>query len=262
MVLLLPGCTTFSIYDLFPSSAPTGLSETAREVAQPIPVELPRELNKSVHPPYLLEPGDGLLIQPEDLDSPVRLPNDQVVLQDGTIDLGEYGRLLVAGKSLPQVEREVQEVIAQREEEAGWISVRLVNRESKVFYVLGEVNTPGSFPLAGRETALDAILIAGGLTPQASRDGIILVRPTAPPAPRLVLKVCYPAIVQLGDTSTNYQIAAGDRIYVPRGGLCEDLFGTPCEADPASNGGCGHVAARQGNRPPVTLELPVKMVGH
>jgi hypothetical protein len=30
-----------------------------------------------------------------------------------------------------------------------------------------------------------------------------------------VLPICYEEIVQIGDTSTNYQIAAGDRIFVP-----------------------------------------------
>ena len=32
---------------------------------------------------------------------------------------------------------------------------------------------------------------------------------------RVVLPICYDNIVQLGDTSTNYQLAPGDRIFVP-----------------------------------------------
>jgi hypothetical protein len=38
-----------------------------------------------------------------------------------------------------------------------------------------------------------------------------------------VLPICYEEIVQLGDTSTNYQIAAGDRIFVPAKSFWENL---------------------------------------
>jgi hypothetical protein len=39
----------------------------------------------------------------------------------------------------------------------------------------------------------------------------------------VVLPVCYNEIVQLGDTGTNYQIAAGDRIYVASKTFWEDI---------------------------------------
>jgi hypothetical protein len=39
-----------------------------------------------------------------------------------------------------------------------------------------------------------------------------------------VLPICYPEIVQLGDTTTNYQLAPGDRIYVPSKTTCEQIF--------------------------------------
>src|SRR5262249_38083948 len=42
---------------------------------------------------------------------------------------------------------------------------------------------------------------------------------------RVVLPVCYEEVVQLGDTATNYQIAAGDRVFVPARTFCEGLFG-------------------------------------
>jgi polysaccharide export outer membrane protein len=39
----------------------------------------------------------------------------------------------------------------------------------------------------------------------------------------VVLPVCYRQIVQLGDTSTNYQVLPGDRIYVPSMTLHDDI---------------------------------------
>jgi protein involved in polysaccharide export with SLBB domain len=199
--------------------------------AYPQPLALPRELDKRVAPPFVVEPGDVLLVQPADLDSPVRLPGDQAVLPDGTIQLGRYGRVQVAGRTLEEIETVVKEHVQAQAKDAGPITVRLVTRQSKVFYVLGEVNAPGAFTFNGRETVLDALLAAGGLTDRASRDRVTLSRPTAPCNCRVVLPICYNEIVQIGDTSTNYQIQAGDRIYVPTKTLKEELCGhkeKPC----------------------------------
>ena len=102
---------------------------------------------------------------------------------------------------------------------------------SKVFYVLGEVNAPGAFPLSGRETVLDGIIAAGGITRAANTKKVILSRPTQPDGCRVVLPVCYDNVVQLGDTSTNYQLLPGDRIFIPSKGALDDI---PCfqEAGP------------------------------
>jgi protein involved in polysaccharide export with SLBB domain len=200
------------------------LLPAAREVRQPVDsaVAVPRELEKQVLPPYVIEAGDVLLVQPADLDSPLRLPGDQPVLPDGTISLGRYGLAMAAGKSVEELQEEVRLRIEAQVPNPGPIVVRVMVRQSKVFYVLGEVNAPGAYPLAGRETVLDAILAAGGLNDRASHRNIVLSRPTSPAGCRVVLPVCYDEIVQLGDTTTNYQLAPGDRVFVPGRSLCED----------------------------------------
>ena len=201
------------------------LTDTAKEMrkaSQP-PSHIARETDKQVADAYIVEPGDVLLVQAASLDSPVRLPGDQPVLPDGTIQLGRFGRFVAAGKTVEQIEREVNSLIKAAEKDAGTITARLVTRESKVFYVIGEVNAPGSFTLRGRETLLDALLAAGGLNSNASRRDIILSRPTTPDSCRVVLPVRFNDIVQLGDSTTNYQIRAGDRIYVPSRDTWDEL---------------------------------------
>ncbi len=226
ILLLLAGCTSTPGSRFSSINSRYRQHDAARDLSAAVtePVALPRELDKHVAPPFVVEPGDVLLVQPADLDSPVRLPGDQAVLPDGTIQLGRYGRLLVAGKTLEEIEALVKALLQSQVKDPGPITVRLLTRQSKVFYVLGEVNAPGAFTFNGRETVLDAILAAGGLTDRASHHHITLSRPTPPHSCRVVLPICYSEIVQLGDTSTNYQIEAGDRIFVPTKTVKEELF--------------------------------------
>lgn len=237
-VLPSVGCSTVGgAFGLTPPAHKlTDTAEAFRQTAGVAP--LPRELNKSLLPSYVVEPGDTLLVLPARLDSALRLPGDQVVLQDGTIDLAEFGRPVVAGQTVPQIEAEVQRLIAAKakdKEEESLVSVRLVGRVSKVFYVLGEVNAPGAFPLSGRETVLDGVIAAGGITRTANTKKVILSRPTQPDGCRVVLPVCYDNVVQLGDTSTNYQLQPGDRIFIPSKGALDDL---PCFKKQDQGGPC------------------------
>ena len=95
--------------------------------------------------------------------------------------------------------------------------VDVLSYNSKVYYVQGDVGVPGRLPITGNETVLDAINYAGGLIPTASTVNIRLVRPAPPGACcEQLLPINYAAIVNAGDTTTNYQLMPGDRIVVYR----------------------------------------------
>jgi polysaccharide biosynthesis/export protein len=261
--LLLAGCSTGPgggvRFTLFPDRGT--LMESTKAVRQPAdpPPPVPRELDQRVLPPCTVEPGDGILVQPADVDSPVQaeLPGDQTILPDGTISLGRYGEVLVAGKTVREMQDYIRAVIKGQGKDPGPIVVRIVARVSKVYYVLGEVNSPGAFPLRGNELVLDGLVAAGWLTDRASRKNIILSRPTAPHSCRIVLPVCLGNIVQLGDTTTNYQLAPGDRIYVPgRGGRLFHKEESPC-CGPQSPCPLPH----DGHAPPQTPAAPGAHLG-
>lgn len=261
------------------------LSDDAKAVraAYPAAMPIPKETQKTLHPAFVVEPGDTLLVQPADLDSPVRLPGDQQVIQDGTIDLGRFGRPVVAGKTLPQIEADVSGIIQAhlkteadkakamreakdkdaKEREAVKdvptgpvvVTVRLVGRASKVYYVIGEVNAAGVFPITGRETVLDGVFAAGNLTRNASTRNIILSRPTSPDGCRIVLPICWDDITQLADPSTNYQLMPGDRIYVASKAPLEDFRARkkgecpPCDKPQVA---CGPGGCAPTGTPPAT----------
>ncbi len=217
------GCSSTSGLTLWPNQFP--LLPQAKQFANaaPLPSQLPIEKCKTVLPAYYVEPGDDLLIEPVDFEADLRLPADQRVLVDGTVDLGEYGRIVVSGMTVEQIENAIESRVETVVGKRHAINVRLLEANAAQVYVLGEVGSPAAYPLVGRETVLDAILAAGGLTSRASPCDIVLVRPTGPCDCRVVLPVCYRQITQLGDTTTNYQLQPGDRIYVGGRSLCQEL---------------------------------------
>lgn len=247
--LVFGGCSTLGL-SLYPSNSMLTQDAEAVLDSSKISPELPRENAKAVLPPHALEPGDSLLIEPVNMEFDLRLPADQVVLADGTVDLGPFGRVVVAGRDLEQAESLIEQQIVfqlqqQREAceaynsaevrqqmnaprlpencDAVAINVRILEPVHR-FYVLGEVNAPGSYPLAGYETVLDAIVTAGGLTSGANPCKILLARPTDPCECRVTLPVCYREIVQLGNTASNYQLQPGDRVFVASRTCMDELM--------------------------------------
>ena len=261
------GCSTLGL-SLYPSGAT--LTTEAKEVlaASRVPSSIARENAKTVLPPHALQPGDSVLIEPVNLERDLRLPADQIVLADGTVDLGPYGRIVVAGRNLEQAESLIEQQIAfQIQQQASAckqyanddiqaslsreplpedcdaiaINVRLLEPVHQ-FYVLGEVNAPGAYPLTGSETVLDAILTAGGLTASANPCQILLARPTDPCECRVTLPVCYRQIVQMGNTTTNYQLQPGDRVFVASRTCMDELLfwraSRPCDRCSGCNRAC------------------------
>lgn len=245
--LLLNGCRTASSLGLPLSSGLNYLLTDAVEVRQAVGHrdDVATELAKAPLPPHFVEAGDVLVIEPNDFNSPVQIPSDHTVQQDGTIDLGGYGRVQIVGLPVAEIQQRVQQIIERQELQKKnsrvglashskqsvmednaadyGVSVRLVSNERGIVYVMGEVNAPGSYPISGSETALDAIISAGGLSDKANEHKILLTRPQQVGQPRIILPICYQRILQLGDVSTNYQLRPGDRIFVPTLTVWEDL---------------------------------------
>lgn len=280
VVAALPsvGCSTLGL-----SLYPTGsfLTDQAEAVvaATPTPAAIARERDKEVLSAHFLQPGDSVLVETVSDDAELRLPADQRVLADGTIDLGRYGRVVVAGSTLESAEELIEQTIRQvadrigtgegeeLEDDALQINVRLIDDNHR-YYVLGEVNSPGIYEMEGHETVLDGILEAGGLTDAASGCNIILARPTDPCGCRVTLPICYRQITQLGDTATNYQLRPGDRIFVASRTCCEELWfckaGETCERCQPCQRPCAHPAAAVPVNPfgrvpntPIVDSLPV-----
>ena len=115
------------------------------------PAPLPHELTEQLLPEYRVVAGDVILIEPADFDSTVRLPGDQEVENDGTIQLGQFGQLHVAGLTLAEIRGEAERILARETERKVPLTARLIEKRGEIYYVLGEVGSPGVYPIEGHE---------------------------------------------------------------------------------------------------------------
>ncbi|HWY88681.1 MAG TPA: polysaccharide biosynthesis/export family protein [Gemmataceae bacterium] len=147
-----------------------------------------------------------------------QLRGEHLVRPDGTIGLGSYGSVYVAGMSLGQakcvIEKHLSEYLLNPQ-----IAIDVFAYNSKVFYVIFDGGGFGQqvyrLPVTGNETVLDAIGYVQGLAPVSSKHRIWLARPSpAHNGCNQILPVDWNAITMAGSTGTNYQIFPGDRVYV------------------------------------------------
>jgi polysaccharide export outer membrane protein len=103
------------------------------------------------------------------------------VLPDGTIDYlfnDVTGELMVAGKTAPEVARMLEKQIVEKNRlySGAGVSVLILSSASSLYYVAGEVKTPGAFPLDQPVTVVQAIVRAGWFTEFADRKHIQIIR--------------------------------------------------------------------------------------
>jgi polysaccharide export outer membrane protein len=242
--LALAGCA-------HPGQAPL-LNPHTLHNAPPVDGDVPRELCKVTLPPYVIEPPDRLLIEVVTIteeedeggvadkpkgkravvrDLPVQpVRNEFQVHPDGTVYLGIWGSVPVAGLTKEQAAEAVRQKIASKEvltlpgtrgikPETIYVVLDVTAYASKVYYVITDGGGAGeqvvARPIVGSETVADAIAAIGGLPPVASRRDVwVARRAPGPGMPEQILPVDWVGLTQYGIAATNYQVMPGDRIYV------------------------------------------------
>ncbi len=97
--------------------------------------------------------------------------------------------------------------------EAPYVTVEVVEPQSKKFYVLGEVAKTGEYPLFKELTVLQAFAIAGGFTEWASKKEILLLRKID--GKEKFFRVNYKEMVNGEDIQQNLILEPNDTIIVP-----------------------------------------------
>jgi polysaccharide export outer membrane protein len=156
---------------------------------------------------YRLGPEDQLRISVWDNKE---LTLDLVVRPDGKISMPLLQDVPAEGLTAAELATNIQEKL----------SAFIVNPEVTVivlqvnapkYYLIGYVARPGTYPLRGDTSVLQALALAGGLTQFASPRSIKLIRATR--GKQEVRKVNYYDIIDSGEG--NYLLKSGDTIVVP-----------------------------------------------
>lgn len=150
---------------------------------------------------------------------------EHLIRPDGTVALGIYGSVYVAGMTLDEVKQAVETHLSGRVYDPE-VTVDVLAYNSKNIYVItdggGSGETVARLPFVGNETVLDAIAQIQGLS-EVSSKRMWIARP-APndPAGNCVaqtMQIDWRGVTQDAITTTNYQLMPGDRIYIQADGL-------------------------------------------
>jgi polysaccharide export outer membrane protein len=156
-----------SLYDMYIQAVarPTTPTRFGNEVfengtrdSQLIPMDLP------VGPDYVVGPGDGLAI---DLWGGVSQRLYRTVDREGRVSLPEVGPILVSGKSLAEVQQDLQQTLRTQFRDVS-ADVSLSRLRTIRVYEVGDVAHPGAYDISSLSTPLNALFAAGGPTPRGS----------------------------------------------------------------------------------------------
>ena len=136
-----------------------------------------------------------------------------VVRPDGKVSFPLVGDLDVAGKTTAEVKEQLESAIQQYIPQAS-ASVIVTQMGSMQFYVLGKVARPGMFNIATELNVLQALSMAGGLTPFAKEGDIVIVR-TQPGGQTLRLPFDYNRVKSGKNLEQNITLQRGDVVLVP-----------------------------------------------
>ncbi len=160
---------------------------------------------------YRLQPGDVLEIQyrysPEF--------NQTVTVQpDGYITLEVGGDLKVAGMTVDQLRQAILKKASTRLQDP-IATVILKEFQKPYFVVAGEVAQPGKIEMRERVTAIQAIMLAGGMKESAKSSQVVVFRKINSDIAEVKL-LNLKTIRRTSDLEHDLTLQPGDMVFVPR----------------------------------------------
>lgn len=170
---------------------------------------------------YVIGPQDILMITSFDQDN---LSGKYPVDSDGTFTFPLVGRVKAGGLTLRQLEHELKRLLKDGFFKNPQLSVGVELYRSQKIHVVGEIRNPGTYPLTGDMSLIEAIARAGSTVPSASGEALIVrakngaaaVGPQMPGNESVEVRTVDLKELQSGALSQNFALRDGDTIFVPR----------------------------------------------
>ena len=158
---------------------------------------------------YGIQPGDVLEIsvwrEPD-------LQREVLVRPDGGLSFPLVGDLQATGKNISTLTAEVTEKLGKFIPDPE-VSISVKQITGNRIYVLGRVNRPGEFAVMRPVSVIQALSMAGGLTPYAERDDIMVLRGAGETQQSMPFD--YEAVERGESLDQNILLQPGDVVVVP-----------------------------------------------
>jgi polysaccharide biosynthesis/export protein len=158
---------------------------------------------------YLLGPEDAIEIsvwkEPD-------LTKQLVVRPDGKITYPLIGEVQASGRTVKQLQEEILKRLEKYVTDAH-VTVILLKAQNYKIYVTGKVNKPGDFMVGKPVNVMQALSMAGGLTPFASPGSIMVLRTVS--GKEEVYPFNYKDVARGSMLEQNRMLLPGDVVVVP-----------------------------------------------
>ena len=175
-----------------------GVGSFAQDAASQIPT-----------PGYTLLPGDTLQIsvwQEPDLQQTV------LVRPDGRFSFPLSGDVEAEGRTVAEIQADLTSRLERFIPDVV-LSISVTGIEGNKIFVLGQVNRPGAFVVNPRVDVTQALSMAGGMTPFAATNEILILRRSQ--GGQIALNFSYGDIEKGRNLEQNVVLEPGDVVIVP-----------------------------------------------
>ncbi|MBX3326363.1 MAG: polysaccharide biosynthesis/export family protein, partial [Nitrospira sp.] len=159
---------------------------------------------------YLLGPEDVLKVA---VWKDEHLTQEMVVRPDGMITFPLAGEVMAAGRTAEDVRLEITKRLTKYLPTPN-VTVTVVKVQSYRIYVLGRVVKPGEYQAGHNTDVLQALSMAGGLTPYAAENDIKIIR-RQNGTDEMVFPFRYGDARKGKDLEQNIVLQRGDVVMVP-----------------------------------------------
>ena len=165
--------------------------------------------NEPVSETYQIGPGDLLRISVWKEEG---MQLEVLVRPDGEITFPLAGEIQAGGLTTKELS---DELIGKLKRYIPYpsVTVSVLQSVSNKVYVIGKVNRPGEFVATGYLDVLQALTMAGGLTPYADSDEIKIIRRTKSGTKMKIFD--YDEVISGERLDMNIILKAGDTVVVP-----------------------------------------------
>lgn len=144
---------------------------------------------------YTLAPGDKIRVI---VFGEETLTGEYVITSGGNLTFPLVGNLRVTDKTVEQLQTALAASLADGYVNNPRVSIQVIS--FRPFYVLGEVNRPGEYPVATGLTLQQAVAAAGGYTYRANLKRAFLKRANRTQEELMDLRNGKPIVIHAGDT--------------------------------------------------------------